>query len=421
MFHQIEVFKNTLAYTSADITSQIIDYQKIDEDLQKAQHHAENQCRARTEIHWSPILASSTYRVRIWQWVNRCHPLPPPPSHPNANRARQLHIPLAPLSLGKIKKELYQAQKQRSKILSTSRSLRDQHLQQRADFYSQHQDLSSQQIITNIKQKETSQQLFGKIRYQIKPQNRNSVHSILVPQASGYTSITNTNSIHKHILQHTQSIFDNVRTLPISIPNFQNYLGRYGEEQGTTDILNGAPNWELCPDCPALQSLLLHLKQPKNTKNIVDPWLTESEFKKIFQRTRESTASSPSGTHVEHYKAATLVPQLCIMYANLISLPFVYGFSHHRWQKSLHAMIPKLPNAPHLHKLRIIQLIEADLNAYLKVKIGKQLMQASENTIFSVKMCMEVEETTISNRPSPRKCSSMQAITSLTPHPPPFY
>ena len=42
-------------------------------------------------------------------------------------------------------------------------------------------------------------------------------------------------------------------------------------------------------------------------------------------------------------------------------------------------MIEKLPGIPQINKLRIIQLIEADLNAYLKVKIGKHLMKIGEN------------------------------------------
>ena len=41
-------------------------------------------------------------------------------------------------------------------------------------------------------------------------------------------------------------------------------------------------------------------------------------------------------------------------------------------------MIEKLPGIPRINKLRIIQLIEAYLNAYLKVKIGKHMMQLGE-------------------------------------------
>lgn len=42
-------------------------------------------------------------------------------------------------------------------------------------------------------------------------------------------------------------------------------------------------------------------------------------------------------------------------------------------------MLKKIPSIPHVDKMRIIQLIEADLNGYLKVVIGRNLMMKAEN------------------------------------------
>ena len=63
----------------------------------------------------------------------------------------------------------------------------------------------------------------------------------------------------------------------------------------------------------------------------------------------------------------------------MISIPLEYTFFPNRWKQSIHFMIEKLPGIPRINKLRIIQLIEADLNAYLKVKIGKHLMNIGED------------------------------------------
>ena len=85
------------------------------------------------------------------------------------------------------------------------------------------------------------------------------------------------------------------------------------------------------------------------------------------------------GIHMGHYKIATMIPQVGKCLAKMISLPFLHCFSPKRWTQSIHFMLEKLPGIPKLNKLRIIQLLEADFNAILKVKIGRQLMTIAEN------------------------------------------
>jgi hypothetical protein len=100
--------------------------------------------------------------------------------------------------------------------------------------------------------------------------------------------------------------------------------------------------------------------------------ITEEEFCHMFNNTREATASSPSGIHVGHYKIATQIPKLCTILTKMMSIPFQHNFPPERWQKSTHFMIEKIKGSPKINKLRIIQLIEADFNAALKIKIGRQ-------------------------------------------------
>ena len=119
---------------------------------------------------------------------------------------------------------------------------------------------------------------------------------------------------------------------------------------------------------------------PKATRHekTLDPQITADDFKTLMQKTRESTSSSPSKVHVGHYIVASFTPALCELFSTMISIPFSFGFSPKRWRKSIHVMLPKIPGKPLINKLRIIQLIEADLNAYLKIKVGKQLMHHVE-------------------------------------------
>ncbi|HIC43781.1 MAG TPA: hypothetical protein EYO73_05695 [Sulfurimonas sp.] len=61
--------------------------------------------------------------------------------------------------------------------------------------------------------------------------------------------------------------------------------------------------------------------------------------------------------------------------ARMMSLPFKYSFAPSRWKQSIHLMMEKKKGFPHVSKLCMIQLFEADFNAVLKLKIGRHLMQ----------------------------------------------
>ena len=61
---------------------------------------------------------------------------------------------------------------------------------------------------------------------------------------------------------------------------------------------------------------------------------------------------------------------LAFIYAKLIELPFKYVFSYPRWEVSIQAMLKKRELA-YLNKLRIIELFELDLNAFLKFIMGR--------------------------------------------------
>jgi len=70
------------------------------------------------------------------------------------------------------------------------------------------------------------------------------------------------------------------------------------------------------------------------------------------------------------WKALILNDTLCTIYAKLIELPFRYGFSYPRWEKSVQVMLQKR-SLPYLSKLRIIELFELDLNAFHKLVLGR--------------------------------------------------
>ena len=127
------------------------------------------------------------------------------------------------------------------------------------------------------------------------------------------------------------------------------------------------------------QRLLTNLSRAKNKNGIIpdeiDPYITGNEFSQLAKKSREMTASSPSSIHIGYYIACAASAPLAEAIALSISIPFVFGFTHQRWNNSVHHMLEKTPGVPNLQRLRIIQLIEADFNLYQKIKIYRQLLQ----------------------------------------------
>ena len=91
-------------------------------------------------------------------------------------------------------------------------------------------------------------------------------------------------------------------------------------------------------------------------------------------------------THFSHRRLSLTSPSRIKRYVNHLTKNFTNHNIHSclaqhvwlspmRWRQSVHFMIKKITGQPRLEKLRIIQLLEADFNAALKIKIGRQLMR----------------------------------------------
>ena len=102
--------------------------------------------------------------------------------------------------------------------------------------------------------------------------------------------------------------------------------------------------------------------------------LSSEEYCQLFNKTREDTSCGPSGLHMSHWKAAAESDDLSLVHSIMTWAAFTLGITYKRWNISFHCMLQKLEK-PYLHKLRIIQLFEGDMNGGFKFLFGRLLMK----------------------------------------------
>jgi hypothetical protein len=73
------------------------------------------------------------------------------------------------------------------------------------------------------------------------------------------------------------------------------------------------------------------------------------------------------------------------VHAAMISIPLDEGFCPERWRQEIGIMLEKIPGVSRINKLRIIQLLEADLNQVMRSAFARNISKRAQETpgIFS--------------------------------------
>eukprot|EP00957_Ditylum_brightwellii_P130984 9991298-Ditylum_brightwellii.AAC.1 len=66
----------------------------------------------------------------------------------------------------------------------------------------------------------------------------------------------------------------------------------------------------------------------------------------------------------------------------MMSIPWLAGFTPSRWERAIDCMLEKDPGNPWLQRLQLIVIVEADMNATLKIIWNQQLVPTAKKTQF---------------------------------------
>jgi hypothetical protein len=116
-----------------------------------------------------------------------------------------------------------------------------------------------------------------------------------------------------------------------------------------------------------------------------EPIITEADFKSAFKCVPEKTVSSFSGRGVHHYKACAegsvdgLADIQSAIHATMMTVPLATGLCPEWWKKAIDVMLEKIPGVVRSNKLRIIQLLEADINQVLRINFAMNIAKLAKN------------------------------------------
>jgi rhamnogalacturonyl hydrolase YesR len=117
-----------------------------------------------------------------------------------------------------------------------------------------------------------------------------------------WRQIVGKNQVEEDLIERNVEQFSHADATPLGYTELGRELGHTGDTPMTEAILDGTFEHESLTD-KALAAILQKLQKHQNVQEIIQPIITEADFKSAFKCVPEKTASSFSGRGLHHYKA----------------------------------------------------------------------------------------------------------------------
>ena len=205
-----------------------------------------------------------------------------------------------------------------------------------------------------------------------------------------WVTITAPREIEDYLLLRNRLHFHQAQGTPITEPPLRNMINWLASSESVENILNGGP---LPQTLPEITRTILKYCQYQ-TEVIIPSTITVEQVKQRFKHWRESTTTSPSGRHLGWYKALVHPllhepplarlrlqneqDQLLGLLTNILNYAIEHNYSLERWQTIVTTMIPKDMGATKIHRIRVINLYEADYNLVLAIKWRELMHQMNQ-------------------------------------------
>ena len=345
----------------------------------------EKKCRMAKRGHlWSLKLVEAARRVRYWKthksdYLNKSNASPQ-----LLSLGHSLYIEWESMSLPTICSRLTTARKTLHKAQQNAATLRNNYLEKMAQMQAKNNNTDIATIIKNIRHCEEVKNSFRILRSISKGQQGGEVSHILVRDNLANTSMYDEVStglgfqpawvpmddndwVMSALLKRNKLYLHQAWETPCTQGKIKDCLGESGLGHESKEILEGKFDPNIASNMPALNHWLKHNICRVAAQGSIKVEISLQDYKDLFNSQDESTSSSPSGRHYGHYHAALVSDIISQVYASMMSIPFLMGFTPQRWQTAIDVMLKKDIGSPKITCLCIILIVEGDMNAIMKV------------------------------------------------------
>ena len=193
--------------------------------------------------------------------------------------------------------------------------------------------------------------------------------------------VTKEAEVHEILLKRNRKHLGQAKRTPFARGKWSQQLKWDGTGELGRDILNGSIlNKAKFDRTVQLYFESLQTRRFAEPLKIITPYLSIEEYKKFWKKKREETVTSPFGLHIGHFKAALQKEEILNVHRIMLLIPFQTAIVPHRWKKTVQTMLEKDLGNPWIHRLRIIELFDSQVNAGFQLFIGQKMVwEAVEN------------------------------------------
>ena len=268
-------------------------------------------------------------------------------------------------------------------------------------------DNNHARILRILKKAESIQMMFKKLRNQLNPAERQSVTRVEVPvneqedpkQCQHWKVVDIPSEVLEHLQRRNRKHFGQAYGTPFTIEPLVGQFGYSGISATATQVLDGEYTPAEGSD-DNVNAILAHMAKKNQQDRIkLQSEIQREAFISKLKSWRESTATSPSGLHLGHYRAMVsrhsysnyepthpdrirldqMQADLVTFHLRLLNYALRRGYSYKRWQQVVNTMLWKEAGNIKIHRTRVIHLYEADYNLALSLK-WREALFAAERT-----------------------------------------
>jgi hypothetical protein len=226
------------------------------------------------------------------------------------------------------------------------------------------------------------------IRGQIKPNmlQRSKLMHVEVPSNSKttWTKIEDNEEVEHHPMARNVEQFSHAGATPFEFTDLGKELGHTGGSAMAEDIMDGTLEHECMKD-ESIRAIVQQLKRYLTIQGILTTIVSANYLQFCFKYVPDKTTSSYSGRSVPNCKACTdgskdgLADTLAEIHASMATIPLETGFCPERWRHTVDITLEKISGIARTNKLRIIQLLEADLNQLMRAAFARKTTKLAHN------------------------------------------